>query len=154
MHAIAVLVITLILSLPSGGAKSQTLGSMTHDCEKLEIVWRASPPTHGERGAFVPNDADAATCFGYMLAFAGLRQLIASPTVGAADCSKGVGPQCRPALFYCPPEGVLFDQVLAVFLTYARNHPAQWHEAAWSHYLNAMVAAFPCKGIFSETPSK
>jgi Rap1a immunity proteins len=82
-----------------------------------------------------------------MLAFIELRQFIVPPKVGEVDCSNGVGSsQCRSALPYCPPVGVTFDQILAVFLAYSRNHTAQWHEPAWMHYLQAMAAAFPCKG--------
>ena len=141
---ISIIAVTLLLSWD--GAKAQTLGSMMHDREKLQNYWRTDPPT--SKGARVPNDADAATCYGYMLAFNGLRGLIVYP----ADCSKGFGPNCRHALPICIPDGVLFDQPLAIFIDYAHKHTAQWHEQAWAHYASALTAVFPCKGEYLESP--
>jgi hypothetical protein len=80
-------------------------------------------------------------CAGYMQAINGLRGL-----AEGSDCSQGFGPNCRHALHFCAPASATFSQGLAVFLTYARSHPAQWHEPAEVHYLNAMSQAFPCNG--------
>ena len=107
------------------------------NCEPLETHWRQYPPTHD--GALVPDQAKAAICYGYMQAFTQLQGLM------AGDCSKGPGPNCYRALRTCIPVGVLFNQILAVFLAYARSHVAQWHEQAWSHYAVALATAFPCK---------
>jgi Ssp1 endopeptidase immunity protein Rap1a len=122
-------------------AQAQTLGTMTRYCEKLESFWRQYPPTAGEHGARLPNEAYAAICYGYMLAFIDAAQIVDPPN----DCSHGFGPNCRSILHICTPPVFLYDQILAVFLAYARNHTAQWHESAAVHLQAAMVAAFPCK---------
>jgi hypothetical protein len=149
MRPIATLIVTLTLLLPGEGAKAMTtLGDMMRDCEKLESFWRLYPPTPDRMG--IPNQADPAVCYGFMLAFNQLQSVIAYHP--ANDCSKGVGPSCRHALGMCIPEGVLFNQILAVFLAYARSHVAQWHEQASSHYLLAMLAAFPCSEFAAPDP--
>jgi hypothetical protein len=150
MRTIAALVVMLALLFPveRATAAETTLEHMKQNCEQLESYWRLDPPTAD--GSRIPNQAGAAICYGYILAFSDLRQL--SGIVGiAANCYRTPqgnivgGPNCRPALGICIPVGVLFSQHLAVFLAYARSHVAQWHEDAWHHYLSAMIAAFPCK---------
>jgi hypothetical protein len=42
------------------------------------------------------------------------------------------------------PRVVGFNQILAVFLAYARSKVAQWHEEAASHYRLSLMVAFPC----------
>jgi hypothetical protein len=155
MRTIAALAIILALLFPVKRAAAETLGHMKQNCEQLESYWQLYPPT--SNGAHVPNQVGAAICYGYILAFSDLRQLVG--TVGnATNCyqspqGKAVGgPNCRPALGLCIPVGVLFSQELAVFLAHARSHVAQWHEEAWSHYLSAMIAAFPCKNEDAAPP--
>lgn len=155
MRTIAALVVTLTLLVPGGGAKAQTLEYMMQKCEKLEGFWRLYPPTLQD-GAVIPNQGEPAICYGYILAFYGLRGSVGIAGDPANDtCYRtpegklAGGPNCRFTLGICIPAGVLFSQELAVFLSYARSHVAQWHEPAWGHYLSAMIAAFPCKGQFA-----
>jgi hypothetical protein len=141
----------LVLSLTTFlSAEAKTLGELTEECAQLETFWRTKPPTL--RQVAVPNQVGPAVCFGYLVAISDLRGLIG--VAGTDDAEKcyltpdrqlAGGPNCRPALGFCYPKGVTISQALAVFLAYARNHTAQWHEEAWLHYISAMIAAFPCK---------
>jgi hypothetical protein len=62
MRAIAILIVTLLVSITS--AKALTLGELTGYCEQLESFWRMHPPT-GDR-IFFPNNGKpryaSATC--------------------------------------------------------------------------------------------
>jgi hypothetical protein len=124
-----------------GHATAQTgafsLGQLASACEQLESEWRAHP---GDL-----TTPQGGGCFGYIMAVYQLG-LVMSRGTDPADCSKGWGPSCRPALNFClPREGrVGLNQLLAVFLDYARNHAAQWQEPASLHFMNAMAKAFPC----------
>jgi hypothetical protein len=154
MRAIAVVVTLLALI---SGAKAQTLGELTQECEQLESFWRSYPPTEGTIS--LPQRADAAMCFGYMQAIIGLRTSIGLPTLPGdperkcfytAEGKFGGGAMCRVTLGICYPKGVRANQVLAVFLAYARSHAAQWHEAAASHFRLSLMAAFPCDNQYVE----
>jgi hypothetical protein len=118
----------------------QTLGTMKHNCERLELYWRQHPPTNNS--FTVPDDDLAAMCAGFMTRFSQASRLVDSPN----DCPNDFGPNCHPLLHVCIPKSVSEDQILSVFLAYARSHPAQWHEQATSHFQAALAAAFPCKG--------
>jgi Rap1a immunity proteins len=111
-------------------------------CEKLEVYWRQ------QRTDYLPNQLGPALCYGYILAFSALQHISGFEATNCYQTPEGKivgGPKCRPILNFCVPKGVLLNQELAVFLAYARNHVAQWHESAGSHYLLAMLTAFPCK---------
>ena len=150
LHAIAVLVVTLTLlpALEGTANASVSLEQMMRNCEQLESFWRMKPPKGVD--VLVPNQIGAAVCFGYLLAFCGLEGLVEgtdyrrssneepTPFANSATCSR--------TLNICAPKYVSANQILKVFLTYARNHAAQGHEDAWFHYLEAMQVAFPCKG--------
>ena len=149
MRAIAVVVTLLALI---SGAEAQTLGELTQECEQLESFWRSYPPT--KNSITIPHQAGAAVCVGFMQAIIGLRSQIGLPARRGdpeRNCFQtpegkwGGGPACRPALGFCLPEGSSYNQVLAVFLAYARGHAAQWHEPAWVHFLSSQARAFPCK---------
>lgn len=142
MRTIFALIVSLAMLLPGGGATAETTaGEMVQKCTKLESFWQRYPPTP-ERTP-IPNDADAATCYGFILAVQHLSSIIhPMPT---NDCSKGIGPNCRPILGICFPKNVSSSQILAVFLDYARSHSARWHESAGGHFLIAMLDAFACK---------
>jgi hypothetical protein len=151
-HVARIVVVAGLFLFSWDGAKAQTLGSLTQQCEKLESFWRQNPSRQPNM-VNIPNDADAAICYGYMSAFNGLRSLVVTPADGnKPDCSRGFGPTCRHTLGICVPGEATFTQGLAVFLAYARSHAPQWHEAAWQHYLTAMSQAFPCKGEYPEAP--
>jgi hypothetical protein len=141
---VAITALTLLFSWER--AKAQTLGTLAQYCERLENVWRQNPPESNKY--FIPNDAGAATCYGYLAAISGLSALVI--TLSREECAKGFGPNCRHALSICFPTDVSFQQVLAVFLAYARSHAPQWHETGWHHVRSAMVQAFPCKGEYIE----
>jgi hypothetical protein len=151
MRTIAALIVTLTLLLPGEGAKAQTtLEQMMQKCETLEGFWRVNPPTPS--GYTVPNQAGPAMCYGFMLAVTQLQSIIHY----AGDCSKGIGPNCRRALGICFPEGVSYNQILAVFLAYARSHGAQWHYDAGGEFVIVSLGAFPCKEFkefFEKSPS-
>jgi hypothetical protein len=141
VRTIAALFITLALLFPGEGARAReiTLLEMMHNCERLETYWRQNPPKPGS--ASIP-DTPAAICYGHMVAYAGLGNMVEGP-----DCLKGVtGPTCRHALHICFPSPVLYEQILAVFLAYARTHVLQWHDALSFHFANALMSGFPCKG--------
>jgi hypothetical protein len=151
-HVARIVVVAGLFLFSWNGAKAQTLGELTKQCEKLESFWQKyqSPQPHS---IYIPNEADAAMCYGYMQAINGLRGLIAINADGSApDCSNGTGSTCRHALSICAPAEATFSQGLAIFLAYARSHAPQWHEPAWQHYLTAMSQAFPCKGEYPEAP--
>jgi len=123
-----------------GRATAETifsLGQLAPACEQLESEWRAHP---GDL-----TSPQAGGCFGYIVAVYQLG-LVMSRDSNPADCSNGWTSSCRPALNFClPREGrVGPNQLLAVFLEYARSHPAQWQEPASLHFLSAMAKAFPC----------
>lgn len=146
---VAIIAFTLLFSWD--GAKAQSLGLITQFCGELENYWRQNPP-RGD-SVSIPNEADGALCYGYLLAISGLSSLVATPADGSKpDCSKGFGPNCRHALSVCFPKGVSFEQGLAVVLTYARSHAPQWHENAWVHVLSAFAQAFPCEGEYLDAP--
>lgn len=153
-----VLITTLTLLFSGAMAKAVTLGELTHNCEQLESYWRINPTKR--QSHTIPNDVDGAICIGFMLPFidlSGLVGVVGDPDVSTCYTTQGGrkltgGPRCRPMLGICFPEGVSYSQILAVFLAYARNHAAQWHENAGTHYLRALVAAFPCKDGNLETP--
>jgi len=144
MRTIFALIVALAVLMPGGGAKAvTTAGDMMHDCVKLETFWQRYPPTR-ER-AIIPQDADAATCYGFILAVWHLAQIF------TPDCSKGIGaPNCRPALGICLPQNSSLPQVLAVFLDYARSHSAEWHNPAGGQFYAAMLNAFGCKEFMEE----
>ena len=45
----------------------------------------------------------------------------------------------------CPPADGTRTQLVAVFLKYADDHPARWHEEFLDFALEALRVAFPCK---------
>jgi hypothetical protein len=103
MRTISALIVSLAMLLPGGGAKAQYTGEeLMQNCMKLESWWQRYPQTT------IPNEADAATCFGFILAVAHVSSLIHPMPIN--DCSKGVGPNCRPTLGICFPEHVSFNQ--------------------------------------------
>jgi hypothetical protein len=63
-------------------AATETLGELMQECEELESFWKFYPPVAGKTGARIPNQAGAAICYGYMLAFDGLRNLALGPAHG------------------------------------------------------------------------
>ncbi len=147
----------LALLFSMGRANAVTLEHMKRMCEQLESYWQRDPPT--EDGAHVPDQPGAAICYGYMSAVSDLTMLVGGLGVqNMANCyltpqgKLSGGANCRPTLGICIPKGVSIGQVLAVFLAYARSHVAQWHEGAWTHYLLAMHAAFPCKDEYLTPP--
>jgi hypothetical protein len=151
-QVLCVIIFSVTLTLLSSVAMaSETLGELTQQCAVLETYWKNDPPRNKE--VTIPSNADAAICFGYMqgiLGLSGLIGVVGDPDVGACslaqDGSITGGPRCRAMLGVCLPKaGASYSQTLAVFLAYARSHPAQWHEAAAIHYLLALTAAFPCK---------
>jgi Rap1a immunity proteins len=120
-----------------------TLEQMKQKCEELERFWQRDPPTSS--GLInIPNQPGAAICFGYLSAMADLSWALQG--TGCVGPEPVFGPDCRHALQVCFPKNATSNQVLAVFLDYARSHVAQWHEAGGMHFLNSMVMAFPCKG--------
>ena len=131
---------TLALEALRAAWPCQTLGTMMNNCERLEPYWQEHPPTNNS--FTVPDDSLAATCAGFMTGFTQALRLVESPN----DCPNGFGPNCHPLLHICIPKGVSEDQILAVFLAYARSHPALWHDQATSHFQTALIAAFPCNG--------
>jgi hypothetical protein len=142
----AIAVVVTLLALISG-AEAQTLGELTQKCEQLESFWRSYPPTES-RTPF-PHQGTAGMCLGYMQAFFGLEDLIGLPDdphpsscFQTTERKLGGGPKCRRTLGFCFPRGVLLNQVLAVFLAYARGHAAQWHEAASGHLHTSLMVAF------------
>ena len=147
-RAIAIIV-AVMFQLLGAGAHAQTLGELTRYCEALENYWRVFPPTGGT--VTLPNQGSAAICFGFILAVDGLRSLLGIVGGDNSSCQRSPdgritgGASCRPTLGICPPRDVTHPQELAVFLTYARSHPAQSHEPATAHFLSAMIMAFPCK---------
>jgi hypothetical protein len=142
MRTIPALIVPLAVLLPWGAAKAQaTVEQMMQNCVKLESFWQLYPPT--PKRTLIPHEAGAATCYGFILAFAHLGEVIHYTPTG--DCSKGIGPNCRLALGICFPKGVSLNQILAVFLAYARSHSAQWHDGAGSGFFVAMLDAFACK---------
>jgi hypothetical protein len=141
MRTIAALIVALAVLLPGESATAKTLRGLMQDCEQLESFWRLNPP---RRPGFVaiPNQADPAICFGYLSALLDLRNMAAM----GADCSQGWKKlNCYPVLGFCPPDSVSSDQVLAIFLAYARNNAALWHEDAGGHFTAALIRAFACK---------
>jgi hypothetical protein len=143
MRAIAVLLVALLY--PVAPANAQTLGELKAGCERLEAYWQQYPPV--STTVNIPDDSGGASCWGYLGAFFQMANMVSG--TGEHDCSKGWGPGCWSALHVCFPKGVTPEQMLAVFLADARNHPAEWHEQANIRYWEAMKAAFPCKGEFS-----
>jgi hypothetical protein len=150
MLAIAILVVPLVVSIPSAKAAT-TLGELTRYCEQLESFWRMHPAT--ESGVFAPTQWEAAICFGYLQPFVGLRGSVGLPLLPSdpqANCYStpegkiAGGPQCRFTLGICMPRGVRLNQILAVFLAYARSNAAHWHEEAAAYYRLSLMAAFPC----------
>jgi hypothetical protein len=133
----AMLVVIGGLALAPGVATAQSLGQLVGYCEQLESFWRQNPALQG--GVSLPLQAEPAVCYGYIAAMTQLDHMV------EGDCSKGIGPTCHFILHFCAPPDVSSNQMLAVFLAYARNKPAAWHEQASIHYLNAMRQAFPCK---------
>ena len=125
-----------------------TLEQMKQRCEELESYWQRDPPKVGQL-INIPNQATAGVCFGYLSAVADLSHLLEG--TGCAGPEPAFGPNCRHTLNICVPKSATINQALAVFLTYARSHPAHWHEAGWPHFLNSLVTAFPCKGEYPET---
>jgi hypothetical protein len=74
LRTTAALVVTLMFLMPGPGAKAQSLGDMKQYCEQLESYWRLDPPGMGR--ASIPNQAGAAICYGYILAFSSAAMLV------------------------------------------------------------------------------
>jgi hypothetical protein len=140
-----IVALPLLFLIKPAQADQTTLGEITRRCEQLESFWRAHPNSGGNIS--LPNDVNAAICYGYLLGIADLRGLLDNPDNAQCYQTKDgkVGGGCRVVLGFCFPKSASADQILAVFLAYARSHVAQWHEAAWVHVLNSMVTAFPCQ---------
>lgn len=141
---------TFTLLFSGAMANAETLGELTQECGQLESYWKTDPPTY--QSTTVPNNADAAICFGHielLVEWIGIIGVIGDPDVSACSITQDGkptgGPRCRLMLGICMPQGVSYSQVLAVFLAYARSHAAQWHERAGFHFVSALTAAFPCK---------
>jgi hypothetical protein len=82
-HVARIVVVAGLFLFSWDGAKAQTLGSLTQQCEKLESFWRQNPSRQPNM-VNIPNDADAAICYGYMSAFNGLRSLSLPPPTGTS----------------------------------------------------------------------
>lgn len=150
MRVIAALVITLALLFPGGRATAaETLEQMKQECEELESYWQRDPPNAGKYK--IPNQALAAICFGYLSAITDLTGVLEGTGCYGPGPEPAFGPNCRHALNICFPKSATTSQVLAVFLTYARSHVAQWHEIGWLHFLSSLSATFPCKGEYPAT---
>jgi Rap1a immunity proteins len=133
-----IMLVLLLVTSNAARADEFTLGELKDDCERLETYWKLHPNN-------VPDNAGAAMCVGYMYAFASLSFFLPDKGTIGLDCSKGFGPTCWSVLHACLPKVVRFEQLLAVFLAYARNNPASWHEPATMHFSTAMSKAFPCE---------
>jgi len=126
------------VSLGQEAPRSFSLGKLTSACELFENQLRtasSSPVT--------VEGAGAGFCSGFIWAVAGFSHFFSNSPNN--DCSKGLGPNCRPVLGICLSGSVSDKQMVEVFLTYARSHTEQWHEEASPHVLKAMQEAFPCK---------
>ena len=153
MNNLRVSIITLVITLTLWFAERAmadpfTLEQMKQRCEELESYWQRDPPKVGQL-INIPNQASAGVCFGYLSAVADLSHLLEGTSCAGPE--PAFGPNCRHTLNICAPKSATINQALAVFLTYARSHPAQWHEAGWPHFLNSLATAFPCKGEYPET---
>jgi hypothetical protein len=126
MRSTAALVVMLTLLFTQERATAaETLEQLKQECEDLESYWQRVPPNAGKYT--IPNQANAAICFGYLSAISDLTGMIEG-----TDCygpEPTFGPNCRHTLNICFPKSATTNQALAVFLTYARSHVAQWHEA-------------------------
>jgi hypothetical protein len=126
------------VSLGQEAPRSFSLGKLTSACELFENQLRAA-----SSGPVTVEGAGAGFCSGFIWAVAGFSHIVSNGPKN--DCSKGLGPNCRPVLGICVPGSMSDKQMVDVFLTYARSHAEQWHEEASPHVLKAMQEAFPCK---------
>jgi Rap1a immunity proteins len=142
--SIATLVITLTLLFARERATASpfTLEQMKQRCEELKRYWQRDPPRPDNVN--IPNQAAAGICYGYLSAIADLSHLLHG--TGCVGPEPAFGPDCQHTLQICFPKSITVNQALALFLAYARSHPAQWHEVGWPHFVNSMITAFPCTG--------
>ena len=126
------------VSLGQEAPRSFSLGRLTSACELLENQLQTA-----NSGRVIVEGAGAGFCSGFIWAVVSLSHFVADDPKN--DCSKGLGPSCRPVLGICVPGSMSDKQMVDVFLAYARSHTAQWHEEASLHVLKSMQEAFPCK---------
>jgi Rap1a immunity proteins len=131
----------MVCSRASNG-DSITLEQMKQRCEELESYWQRDPPKVASllTSLIKPmRERVLVIC----QPIADLSHLLEGP--GCTGPEPAFAPNCRHTLNICVPKNATINQALTVFLTYARSHPAQWHEAGWVHFLNSLTTAFPCK---------
>jgi hypothetical protein len=117
----------LVFMLPAVPASAEyTIGQVLTYCLALE---RATP-TSGGRALYrdVRDVKNAATCLGY----------IGGVIAGVVYVDP---PNYQ---HFCIPEGVTENQLVAVYLKFARAHP-EWHDTTAARgIIAAMQEAFPC----------
>lgn len=65
-------------------------------------------------------------------------------SVSAAAQMAGIDLTVSPWIS-CPPEGTSLSQLQTVFMEWAQNNPARWHDYYSIGILEAMLTAFPCR---------
>lgn len=127
-----ILMLAAILSLATNAkaAPAYSAGKMTAYCAAIERA-----PVLASREIQPPDTFESGVCWGYFSTFPAILGL----TRYASYPDKNAG------FKICPPKsGIMIEQVIAIFLKYAREHPARYQEDAVFVGLDAMKEAFPC----------
>jgi hypothetical protein len=127
-----VLILTAIFSLATSAqaAPVYSAGKMTALCAAIE---RAPVTPSGE--IQVPDTFDSGVCWGYFSTFPAMLGITRYASYPDKNVSFKACPQ-KP--------GIMVERIIAIFLEYAKKHPARYQEDAVFVALDAMKEAFPC----------
>ncbi len=112
-----------------------TMGQLMVRCEKLDVS------KHNEvilRSSATGDVLDAGKCFGHLEAYLDLATIeVHDPAYKYTIHPLGA----------CPPaaEQLNFTKIIAMFLTYARNHPELQQEPAAIVVADMMARRYPCR---------
>jgi hypothetical protein len=114
------------LSALGGPVRGENMGTLLRRCERFQqiVEFRGNEIK-------IPRDIDAAMCFGYVSGVMDLIYLV-------DDADKSL-------LSVCAPEGTSVEQLVQIFVNFARSRPEKWHEQARLGMMASLWAAFPCR---------
>jgi hypothetical protein len=120
-----------LLSLFAATAQGQTVQEMLSHCRPIASATVGKEP---KTVAFVPT-FETGQCWG---AFAVLQ-----------DVSRWINDPKRPnetrLLGFCPPSISNRSQYVGIFVRFADQNPARWHEDFLPVAVDALRSAFPCR---------
>lgn len=109
----------------TGLSQAQTVATLFRQCE----VYEKDATIAVDATRF--NRTETGVCLGYFMAIKGMT--LAEDTDGT------------PILNACAPKASTADQLVRIFMKFARENPEKHHEDAVFNVWNSLIRAFPCR---------